>query len=181
MKKFILSIIAIILVAINIKAQAPDFNFENWAAALPPTVTTENPVGWASFNVLTAFGMTPTVTKETVAPYSGTGISARIVTDVLPGGVSIKNPYEPGKNFDTVGMMAVGKTVFSTTAPVQYGFTIPAAFPRPTTLSFQCKYIPVAGDSAFVIAFLTKWSGTKRDTIATGKFATAALGAYTFN
>ena len=51
---------------------------------------------------------------------------------------------------------------------------MPGTFPRPTTLSFQSKYTPVGSDSAFVVAFLTRWNGTKRDTIAAGKYETGA-------
>lgn len=179
MKKLILLISAVALLTIGVKAQSPpDMGFENWAQISPPIITIENPVGWTSLNVLNAVSATPiSVTKETSAPYAGT-ISAKITT-VWVQGVSIPNPYRPGKNLDTAGILSIGKTQFSAPYLVN-GFTYAKA---PTVLSFACKYTPIAGDSAFVLAFLTKKNaGTgKRDTIATGKFSTAAIASYTVN
>jgi hypothetical protein len=42
---------------------------------------------------------------------------------------------------------------------------------RPANLSFACKYTPTAGDSAFVLVYLTHWNGASRDTVARGKYA----------
>jgi hypothetical protein len=172
MKKLILSITAITLLTINAKAQTPDFGFESWATVYPP-LAPQDPVGWASLNVLNAVTSTPlSVAKETSAPAAGT-ISAQVTT-VRVSGASIPNPNRPGKNLDTAGILVVGKVQATPSAKLIYGYTLPAAFPRPSTLSFQSKYTPTGSDSAFVVAFLTHWNGTKRDTIASGKYATGA-------
>lgn len=180
MKKLILSITAITLLTINVKAQAPDFGFENWSAI--PFNTTVDPTGWASLNALNVVGTPQSVFKETAAPAAGT-ITAQVTT-VKVTGASIPNPNRPGKNLDTAGILVVGKVQVTPSAKLIYGFSMPGAFPRPSTLSFQSKYTPTGSDSAFVVAFLTHWNGTKRDTIASGKYATGAntgAGPYALN
>jgi hypothetical protein len=168
MKKLLLTISTLIASAISVTAQAPDLGFETWVN-VPLSSSVQDPQGWASFNVLTSFGMTQTVFKETTTPYAGSA-SAKIVTDVLPSNIQVPNPFTPGQNFDTVGLLTIGKTQF--TAPYMkfgYSYTL-----LPTSLSFASKYTPVTGDSAFVIAFLTKWNGASRDTIARGMYSTGA-------
>jgi len=169
MKKIILSITAIALLAIGAKAQAPEMGFENWSQIQPPLVTIENPTGWTSLNVLNAFTPTPlSVFKETGTPFAGS-ISARITT-VKVDGASIPNPYRPGKNLDTAGLLSVGKTQL-TTPYIKTGYSYAQ---RPTVLSFASKYTPMTGDSAFVFAILTKWNVNKRDTLAAGRYSTGA-------
>lgn len=173
MKKLLLGFIAVAGLAPAVNAQAPDMGFENWAN-VPFSTTVQDPVGWASFNVLVAAGMPQTVFKETTAPYAGTA-SVKVVTDVIPSSVMIPNPYKPSENLDTIGSVAMGSTQI-TTPYVKYGK--PYAY-RPAVLNFACKYSPMPGDSAFVLAYLTKWNGTSRDTIAWGRYATgAASSAY---
>jgi hypothetical protein len=177
MKKLVLSLLAVALYANGAKAQAgtaPDMGFEGWHPIAAPFITTEDPNGWASLNALA--GPTPTplsVTKETSSPAVG-AITAKITT-VKISGATIPNPY--GGTLDTAGILAVGSIALPST--IKYGFTYTA---KPTMLSFQSKYTPNGSDSAFVLAYLTHWNGTGRDTIATGKYATGATtSAYATN
>lgn len=170
MKKQLLSIAIICSAAITAKAQAPDLGFETWTNVV--IGTGQDPTGWASFNALTAAGMSESVFKETTAPNAGTA-SAKIVTEVIPSTVTIPNPLASG-NLDTAGVLGIGKPQFSPPY-VKYGYTYAN---RPATLSFACKYtpnpnnIPGVPDTAYVIANMTKWNGTSRDVVATGTFKT---------
>lgn len=167
MKKIILSATAIIAFAFNGSAQAPDLMFETWGAAVPPFITIEDPQGWASLNALTAVGTVQSVFKETVAPNQGL-ISAKIQT-VKVVGAAIPNPYTSG-NIDTAGILVMG-TINISPPGLSYGKPMSG---RPSTLAFTSKYTPMAGDSAFVLAYLTHFNGSSRDTIAEGKYATGA-------
>jgi len=166
MKKIILTISAVASSVIGVMAQ-PDFSFENWADAAPPFATVDDPSGWASLNALTAVGTDTSVFKVTVGPAAGAA-SAKIKT-VKVVGAAIPNPYAPG-DLDTAGLLVIGKINISPPG-IKYGYNYNW---RSQVLSFQCKYTPMAGDSAFVLATLTKWNGTSRDTIASGKYATGA-------
>ncbi len=166
MKKIVLSASAIMSFAINSSAQAPDLMFENWTN-IPFSTTASDPNGWASLNTLTLVGTTQSVFKETVAPNQGL-ISAKIQT-VKVVGAAIPNPYTAG-NIDTAGILLMG-TVNSSPPGFSYGKPMSG---RPATLSFVSKYTAMAGDSAFVLAYLTRYNGASRDTIAQGKYATGA-------
>lgn len=168
MKKIILSAFAFIAFAFNATAQAPDLMFENWGDAAPPFVTIDDPVGWASLNALTAVGTDTSVTKETIAPNQGL-ISAKIMT-VDVNGAAIPNPYTTG-DIDTAGILVMGKINALPSPGLTYGKPMSG---RPATLSFTCKYSPMPGDSAFVLAYLTRYNGSSRDTIAWGKYETGA-------
>lgn len=169
MKKLLLSIAAIASVMTGVTAQtAPDMGFETWHVIAAPFAPDEDPNGWASLNAL--HGATTTaqsVFKETTSPAAGL-ISAKIVT-VKVNGATIPSPY--GGNLDTAGILAIGSVAFSIPPNIHYGYTYAA---KPTVLSFKSKYTPMAGDSAFVLAYLTHWNGTSRDTIAEGKYGTNA-------
>ncbi len=164
MKKSILTISAIALSIAGAMAQ-PNFSFESWTNVFGST-TIQDPTGWASLNTLVAFGGTQSVFKETTAPFAGTA-SAKIVTIKVSGG-SIPNPYRPGTNLDTTGFLVVG-TINISPPGIKYGCSYAS---RPAVLSFQSKYSPTAGDSAFVLVYMTKWTGSSRDTVATGKYVT---------
>ena len=164
MKKIILSATAIFAFAFNSAAQ--DLMFETWSAAAPPFATILDPSGWATLNALNLVGTDTSVFKETVAPGQGL-ISAKIKT-VKVVGAAIPSPYTAG-NIDTAGILVMGKINAFPTPGLTYGKPLSG---RPATLSFVSKYTPMAGDSAFVLAYLTKWNGTSRDTIAYGKYAT---------
>jgi Secretion system C-terminal sorting domain len=164
MKKIILSATAIFAFAFNSSAQ--DLMFETWSAAAPPFATILDPSGWATLNALNLVGTDTSVFKETVAPGQGL-ISAKIKT-VKVVGAAIPSPYTTG-NIDTAGILVMGKINAFPTPGLTYGKPLSG---RPATLSFVSKYTPMAGDSAFVLAYLTKWNGASRDTIAYGKYAT---------
>ncbi|MGQ0828026.1 MAG: T9SS type A sorting domain-containing protein [Bacteroidota bacterium] len=168
MKKIILSITAIALLTMGVKAQAPDFGFDAWSNV--SFFTVQDPNGWTSLNVLNGAGTGTalSVTKETTT-HLHTGAASAGIKTVKVLGASIPNPYRPGKNLDTAGILSVGKTQISAPYIITgYGYA-----QRPTVLSFASKYNPAgAGDSAFVLAILTKWNVNKRDTIAGGKYST---------
>lgn len=165
MKKILLSATAILAFAINSSAQ--DLMFESWANVPFGTSANQDPVGWASLNAMVALGTVQSVFKETTAPNQGL-ISAKIQT-VKVVGAAIPNPYTTG-NIDTAGILVMG--AISIAPPgVNYGKPLSG---RPATLSFVSKYTPMAGDSAFVLVYLTKYNGSSRDTIAQGKYATGA-------
>ncbi len=177
MKKILLSLSIIASLVTGAKAQtAPDFGFETWHAIAAPFITIEDPNGWASLNALTATGTAQSVFKETTAPAAGT-ISAKIVT-VKVVGSTIPNPY--GGNLDTAGILAIG-AISLAPAGITYGYTFPH---KPGVLSFQSKYNPNGLDSAYVIAYMTHWNGTSRDTVASGRYATGTntgSSPYTLN
>ncbi len=175
MKKRILTLIAIVSISAVSMAQTPDMGFETWANVSVTSI--QDPVGWASLNTLNFATATPiSVSKETTAPYAG-AISCKITT-VKVVGASIPNPFRPGKNFDTVGFVGIGKAQL-TTPNLKFGYAISG---RPALLTFASKYTPVAGDSAFVLAYLTHFNGATTDTIAAGKYATgSASSSYGLN
>lgn len=164
MKKLLLSLSAVALFMAGAKAQ--DMGFETWVDAAPPLVTIDDPQGWASLNALTFVGTPQSVFKETTAPAAGTA-SAKIVT-VKVSGATIPNPY--GGTLDTAGILIVGSINFSPPGLI-YGKNYAN---RPAVLTFQSKYTPMPGDSAFILAYMTHWNGVSRDTLGTGKFATGA-------
>jgi hypothetical protein len=167
MKKILLTITAFASSAACIMAQGPDFGFETWNNVFGSS-TIQDPQGWASLNTLASFGGSQSVFKETTAPAAG-ATSAQITTVKVTGAL-IPNPYQPGTNLDTAGLLAIGAIILSPPG-ITYGYNFSM---RPTTLSFQSKYTPVSGDSAFVLAYLTKYNGSSRDTVAWGKYATGA-------
>ncbi len=170
MKKTLLTISAVITTCISAMAQgAPDFSFENWHL-VPLSSTVKDPNGWASLNTLVAAGTVQSVFRDTITPFAGTA-SVKITTVKIQG-AAIPNPYRPGTNLDTCGLLVVGKVNVTPPQGIKYGYSYAW---RPAVLSFQSKYTPgVGGDSAFVLVLLTKWTGSHRDTVARGKYATGA-------
>jgi hypothetical protein len=176
MKKLILTI-SVAFTFINSGFAQTDLNFETWATVALPGTTAQDPQGWASFNTLNSSftgSMPVTVSQYTTAPIPAGTIAAKIVTDVVPAADMIPSPFEPGQNFDTVGLVAVGKVIVAATPSLKLGAPLTTGFVRPATLSFSSKYTPMAGDSAFVVSYLTHWNGASRDTIASGQYATNA-------
>ncbi len=177
MKKLILTISAFAATFTGITAQTtPDFTFETWSN-VPFSGSIQDPQGWASLNILNVFTATPvSVTKETTAPAEG--LTSAKITTVKITGAAIPNPYQTG-DLDTAGILTIGVIVPPPNQGIKYGFNYTW---RPTLLSFQSKYTPMAGDSAFVVALLTKWNGNGRDTIAWGSYSTgAATTSYALN
>jgi hypothetical protein len=159
MKKILLTIMAGVLTTLSVNAQV-DYGFETWVTA---SGAAQNPTGWASFNVLTAFGMKQTVFKDTAAPYVGKA-AARIVTQPVVSPIPIPGGY------DTVGILAIG--VISATG-IQFGTPYTN---RPQVVHFATKYQPVGSDTGFVTVALTKFNTTtsKIDIIASGIWNTTA-------
>jgi hypothetical protein len=158
MKKILLSITAAVLTTISVNAQ--DFGFETWVAS----GNQQDPTGWASFNVLTTYGMTQTVFKETTAPYAGTA-AAKIVTQAIP-------PLIPVPGYDTVGLLIIG-SVDIAKQKINYGAPYTN---RPEFVKFVTKYEPVNGDTASVSVQITHYNTTTKLTeiIATGTWSTTA-------
>jgi hypothetical protein len=174
MKKIILTVSVVASSVIAAMAQGPDFSFESWNNVFGST-TVSDPVGWASLNTLVNFGGTQSVFKETTAPFAG--LASAKITTVKVTGAAIPNPYASG-NIDTAGILVIGTINFSPPG-LKYGYSYAS---RPAVLSFESKYTPMTGDSAFVLAYLTKWNGTSRDTVATGKYSTGtATTTYSLN
>jgi hypothetical protein len=170
MKKITLSIFALIAIASQSVAQsAPDFGFETWVATPSPSSSTD-PQGWVSFNALTLAGMPQTVFPETTTPYAGTK-SVKVVTDVIPSTVLIPNPFNPLEDLDTIGLVTIGRFTAIFPPVIKYGYSYTNS---PATLNFASKYTPNGNDSAFVLAYLTKWNVNHRDTIARGTYSTGA-------
>ncbi len=165
MKKILLTISTVIASFMGVTAQTPDLGFEIWDPVPPGAI--DDPRGWASFNALIIGGMPQTVFQETTAPYAG-NISAKIVTDTVPSGIHVPNPFRGGLDADTIGVVGVGK--LQTTAPFVF-FGYPYTL-RSAKLTFACKYTPAGVDTAFVLVFLTKWNAANnhRDTIALGVY-----------
>jgi len=93
-------------------------------------------------------------------------------------GATVPNPY--GGNLDTAGILAIGKINVSPPG-LTYGY---ALADRPALLTFQSKYTPMPGDSAYVFAYMTHWNTAtnSRDTIGSGRYSTgAATSAYASN
>lgn len=174
MKKILLSISVIAFLDTTMNAQvgtAPDMGFETWHVIAPPFANGEDPNGWASLNALNGLTATPTsVTKETATPAVGTTTAK--VTTVRIQGATIPSPY--GGTLDTAGILAIGSVAIASPPKINYGFTYST---RSAMLTFKSKSAPMPGDSCFVLAYLTKWNSTlgKRDTIASGKYATGAI------
>ena len=178
MKKILFTVVSICAFAFGGLSQvASDMSFESWTVVGLPGTTAEDPNGWASFNTLNSSftgSMPVTVFKETTGIIPAGLIAAKIVTEVVPSSVMIPNPFQPGQNFDTVGLVATGKIIIGSPPSLKLGNILPVGVVRPSVLSFSSKYTPVTGDSAFVLTYLTRWNGTSRDTIAKGQYATNA-------
>lgn len=152
-----------ILFASSITAQVPSFDFES------PWVVTgggpANPVGWTSTNVLVAFGNDTTIHQASSPDVNGGAKAMKIETIRLA-----TNPGTSSGIPDTSCFALTGKITIIP-ASLKSGY---ATATRSDKLDFFYKYIPVAGDSGSIGMFLTKWTGTSRDTVATG---TMHLGA----
>lgn len=163
MKKILLSITAAVLTSMSVNAQV-DFGFETWANVQNTTTGVQDPIGWASFNVLTATGMARTVFKDTIAPYEGKA-AARIVTQPITGLIAV-----PG--YDTVGVLAIGK-VDVANKKINFGT---AYTNRPEFVNFATKYEPKSGDTASVSVQITRFNTASNsiETIATGTWTSTA-------
>lgn len=163
MKKFLLTITAAALTTLAVNAQV-DYGFETWVDVANAAPGTQDPKGWASFNVLTAVSMPPTVIKETASPAVGSA-AAKIVTQPIPAIVTI-----PG--YDTVGLLAIG-SINLLTKSINLGTAYTS---RSAKVTFSTKYQPASLDTASVYVALTKYNTTtkKIDTVAKGLWNSSA-------
>ena len=175
MKKLILTISASLLLVIGVKSQV-DLGLETWVNDQLGTL--QDPQGWTSFNTASALGMAQSDYKVTIGPAFGSA-SAKVVTEKVPSSVQVPNPFRHGQNFDTVGLLCLGTIHVIPSAGLTFGQ--PIAVSRPSFLSFSSKDSVLAGDSSFVLAYLTKWNSTsaihKLDTIASGKWGESSTGS----
>ncbi len=174
MKRVFLTIVASLLLATGVKSQV-DLGLDTWTNDQLGTL--QDAQGWTSFNTLSVAGMSQTVYKITNSPAFGTA-AAKVVTGKVVG-AAVPNPFRPGQNFDTVGLLCLGTIHLIPTSGITFGQPISTS--RPSFLSFSSKDSVVAGDSSFVLAYLTKWNSTsiphKLDTIATGKWGESSIGS----
>ena len=151
----------------GVKSQAPSYDLETWLHTPGSQFGPEydQPSGWTSTNVLTAFGNAVSVTKVSDAH---AGSAARIET------IKINNNPNPEEIPDTSGIMFTGGL---TIGKINYGFPYGE---RSRSLQFYCKYTPVGTDTASVVVLLTKWNtGTNmQDVVGTGIFRTNVNATY---
>lgn len=162
MKKLLLSLSAVIALSIGAKAQTPSYNMENWANVQFST-TQQDPVGWASFNILVAAGMPQSVYKVTSAPYEGS-TSAKIVTRKLPS-------FPPVPGYDTVGLLVLGSISAGSPPTIIYGTPYTG---RPAMVNFATKYYSPSLDTGWVRVDLTKYVSGSTVVLATGTWRTSA-------
>lgn len=172
MKKTLLSIFSVAVLALTASAQIPNAGFETWGTTVGED---QQPTGWVSYNVFTASLIDPGNTNPTSvfqAPspnnYQGT-YSAKIVTVDLvtnPSATTIPNRG---------GFLMVGSISF--VAPYLYsGYQYTA---RPNTFSYAAKYTPSGLDTGICLVALTHWNGSSRDTIAYGiDYLPVAVSSY---
>jgi hypothetical protein len=166
MKK-IYSFGACLLFAASLSAQAPSLDFES--AWVVTTGGAANPVGWTSTNVLVALGDDTTVIQAAAPNVHGGSKAMKIETIHLA-----TNPVSSSGIPDTSCFALTGKVILSP-ASIKSGY--PYAI-RTNQLSFFYKYTPVGGDSGTVGMYLTKWTGSSRDTVASGMMHLGAQASY---
>ena len=178
MKKLLITISASLLLVIGAKAQVADLNFDStWTPDVAGSLSDAR--GWTSFNTASTppYSMAQTVFRVTNNPAFGVA-SAKIETEKMPAGLSVPNPFRPFHNFDTVGLACLGKINL---LPPGLTFGAAIAISRPSYLTFSSKDSAMAGDSAFVLAYLTKWNSVtmphKLDTISSGKWGESSAGS----
>ena len=161
MKKLLLSI-TVFGAFVSANAQSSTMDFETWTQMNNGTLPVpEEPTLWFSGNQLCSAispGNSPSVFKVTGAEAHGGTYAMKIVT------VDVVNDPSGGLLPDPVGIASAGKIQISPLKLIDgLGYTT-----RFTTCNFWYKYSPQAGDSASCGLVLTKWNGSKRDTIAVG-------------
>lgn len=131
----------------------PNGGFEDWEMEFG----NESPVGWQTLNFLCAFPFNPpSATKASGIDKHSGNYALKIKTIHI-----ITNPA-PEILYDTIGGAFVGSINLS---PLYLKRGYPYTG-RPKTLNLWFKYFPVGEDRGSVGAVLTKWNGTKSDTIA---------------
>lgn len=140
-------------------SQIPNNGMETWGTGgfLEP----ESPVNYVSANVFASplvSTLNPvSVTKGTGADaYSGS-FSAKITTVKL-----VSNPAT-GTIPDTVGVLMLGTVSLASSPPLKSGTPWTQ---RLNSVEFYYKYSSVNNDNGAMMAYLTKWNGVTRDTLA---------------
>lgn len=151
MKRYLI-ILLFLISFISVSAQ-PNGGFEDWEIEYG----NEGPVGWQTPNILCAFPFnTVSATKVSGIDKHSGNYALKIKSVHL-----VTNPA-PNILDDTVGGAFTG-TINLAPLYVKHGYPYNA---RPEMLNFWYKYFPVGNDKGNGGALLTKWNGTKRDTIA---------------
>jgi hypothetical protein len=181
MSKKLLSVIAIasmLFVSNGFAQQVPNSNFDStWThTAGPPAY--DDPAGWATPNVLTTLAVlfgaqVPAVYKDSLKVYNGHKYAMRIVTEpYTPGGITTLTPYLPNGKLD----FAFTGTINVSSQKITRGYP---EVNRYAKLDFFAAYTPNGSDSATCGVMLTKWTGTKKDTIAIGGTYIKSTPSYT--
>ncbi len=179
MKKLLLTITAALLFVIGAKSQTADLGLDTWVNDSYGSL--QDAQGWTSFNTASyaLFGAMPQSVYKITAGQAFGAACAKVVTEKVPNPpLMVPNPMRPGQpNFDTVGLLCLG-TIHATPSP-GLTFGAPITNNRPVKLTFSSKDSVVAGDTSFVLVYLTKWSlpNHKLDTIASGKWAESSTGS----
>jgi len=154
-------------------SQIPNNGMETWGTAgfLEP----EGPVSYVSANVFASplvSTLNPvSVTKGTGADaYSGS-FSAKITT------VKLASNPATGTIPDTVGVLMLGTVSLASSPPLKSGTSWTQ---RLNSVEFYYKYSSVNNDNGAMMAYLTKWNGVTRDTLAIAGYPiTASTSSFT--
>ncbi len=157
---------------LNTNAQVvPTGGFESWGSTQGQA---QEPNNWVTSNILTVpiiIPQNPTSVYKTTAPgeFHGGASGMKITTVKL-----VNNPFHSSGVNDTTGFALVGTVQIPS---FKQGFQYTG---RPDKFDFWYKYTPVSGDHAGALAYLTKWMGTHRDTVATAYYIeTSAVSSMT--
>jgi hypothetical protein len=165
MKKITLGLLS--LVSFGAFAQAPlNPGFEFWETdTINATTFASNPVDWnTSNNLLLQFpGGSINVTQDTANEHSGTSAAKLRTLDLVL--------------FKASGLLTTGDIAYANNS-----FVVSGGQPytsRPGVLTGWYKYVPGGVDSCMIYAFLTKWNGSSRDTVASTMWVqSATVNAY---
>ncbi|MFY9309284.1 MAG: T9SS type A sorting domain-containing protein [Bacteroidia bacterium] len=131
----------------------PNGGFEDWISGF----NTESPVSWQTLNFL-QFTMPP----NPVSAFKAGGIDKHSGNYALKlKSIYLNNNPAPNILDDTMGLTFTG---YVNIAPTYYRYGFPYTG-RPQHLDFWYKYLPVGADEGGVRVVLTKWTGTKQDTV----------------
>ncbi len=180
MKKQLLSIFSIISFTTAF-AQIPNNGMESWGASF---FEPQGPTSYVSANVfaspLVSTSNPTSVTQGTGADAYAGVLSAKITTVKL-----VANPASATIP-DTLGVLMLGTVSLAASPPLRSGTPFTT---RLSSVDFYFKYTPVNNDNGAMMAYLTKWNGTTRDTLATAGYPivgavstfTSASGPFVYN
>ncbi len=172
MKKQLLSIFSIISFTTAF-AQIPNSGMETWGSM--GLGDPNQPTGYVSANYFKSFlvnSSNPTSVFEATGTDAYAGTKAAKITTVK----LISNPASASIP-DTVGVLMIGTVSLSSSPPLKSGTPWTT---RLNSVDFYFKYTPVNNDNGAMMAYLTKWNGTSRDTLATAGYPiVGAVSAYT--